>query len=169
MWLDIRARRSIDEEAYRYRFTETGGGLFGWESATDVVVLLAAGPGPRAEHHLRSYVVDRQHLGEQINVLNDASAGRCRFLGTWHTHPRGRANPSHRDASTAADMANEAEVQLPSPVLLIKATLPMLRSRVGPLSAFRWDRAKKSLEPWMIVTHSIDTSWASDRLPAPSC
>jgi integrative and conjugative element protein (TIGR02256 family) len=160
----VRARRRIDDEAYRYRFTETGGGLFGWETATDVVVVLAAGPGPRAEHHLTSYVADREHLGEQIEMIHDASGGRCRFVGTWHTHPRGRAAPSPRDTATAAGMANEAEVRLPSPVLLIKATLPVLRSRVGLLSAFRWDRAKSSPERCLLITHSIDMSWANDRM-----
>ena len=128
------------------------------------MVLLATSPGPRAEHHLRSYVGDRDHLGEQIRMIYDASDGRCRFLGTWHTHPRGRAAPSHRDTSTAAGMANEVEVQLPSLLLLIKATMPVLRSRVGLLSAFRWDQTKSSLEQWAILIHVIDISWGSDRL-----
>jgi integrative and conjugative element protein (TIGR02256 family) len=164
VWIDVQARRQLENSSHEHRFLETGGGLFGWQTGDDTVIVAAFGPGPRADHHLASYAPDREHLARQIAEMFEASSGRCGFLGSWHTHPRGRPEPSRRDTLTVRQIARQAEVGLPEPVLLIHATLPLLRSRVGRLAAFRWNPLIAELRPTAIVTAPVALRWASDRL-----
>ena len=144
IWLDVRARQCIEEHSHRSRFLETGGALFGWASGDDTVIMLAFGPGPRAEHRRRSFMPHRDDIGDQMQSVFHASEGRCRYVGSWHSHPLGRAIPSQVDTRTAAGIAAQADVLLPTPVLLINATFPVLRSRVGRIQAFIWGELEVS-------------------------
>jgi hypothetical protein len=61
-------------------------------------------------------------------------------------------------------MASQPGVRLPSPVVLIQATQPILRSRVGRLEAFWWDSGRRLLRGARLVTLSLDMSWANPEL-----
>lgn len=43
------------------------------------------------------------------------------YLGDWHTHPGGRARPSHLDKKTLGDIAAFDAARQPNPVMLIVA------------------------------------------------
>ena len=71
--------------------------------------------------------------------MHEASAGRYRYLGSWHTHPFGRASPSATDVAAARSISLEVEVRVPRPLLIIQATWPTRTTfRDRNLRAFRW-------------------------------
>lgn len=126
--------------------------------------MLAFGPGPRAEHRRRSFMPHRDDIGNQMQAVFHASEGRCRYVGSWHSHPLGRAIPSQLDTRTAADIAAQADVLLPTPVLLINATLPVLRSRVSRIQAFKWVESTSVLLRAELRTVTLDIGWAPAEL-----
>jgi integrative and conjugative element protein (TIGR02256 family) len=139
VWLDPRARWQIEREALRRRFVETGGPLFGFDASEDVVVAGAGGPGPKARHRPSSFGPDHNAVDRAIARVRKASGFRYRYLGSWHTHPFGRARPSAADVAAARSISEEPEVLLPRPLLLIQATWPTRRTfRDRDLRAFRW-------------------------------
>jgi integrative and conjugative element protein (TIGR02256 family) len=139
VWLDPLARHQIEREASRRRFVETGGPLFGFEVDDDLVVIGAGGPGPNARHRPRSFRPDRDAVDRAITEVQEASERRYRYLGSWHTHPFGRAWPSGTDLAAARGISEEPEVLLPRPLVIIHATWPTRRTfRDRDLRAFRW-------------------------------
>lgn len=139
VWLDPLARHQIEREASRRRFVETGGPLFGFEAEDDLVVIGAAGPGRKARHRPRSFRPDREAVDRAITRVLQASERRYRYLGSWHTHPFGRARPSGTDFAATRGISEEPEVLLPRPLLIIHATWPTLRTfRDRDLRAFQW-------------------------------
>lgn len=139
VWLDPIARHQIQREASRRRLLETGGPLFGYESDEDAVVIGAGGPGSGARHRPRSFRPDHDAVDRAIARVREASEHRYRFLGTWHTHPLGSARPSATDVAGAKSIADEPEVLVPRPLVLIQATRPVRRTFCDrELRAFRW-------------------------------
>ncbi len=97
------------------------------------------GPGPRARHRPRSFRPDADAVDRAIARVHEASDGRYRYLGTWHTHPFGRAAPS-TDIAAARAISEEEHVRLSHPLLIILATWPTRRTfRDRDLCAFLWD------------------------------
>ena len=127
VFLDTRARDAVGIESQRRRLRETGGALFGFVDGDDVVVGCAYGPGPHARHRRSSFESHRTTTAAIMAAVRRASSQRYRFLGSWHTHPAGAAVPSYRDIQTAAEIGAEADVLLPSPLVIIQATRPRLR------------------------------------------
>jgi integrative and conjugative element protein (TIGR02256 family) len=157
VWLERRARQTIRHEALQRRFLETGGALFGYEAAGEVVVACAFGPGDHARHRPRSFEPDRARTAALIASVRKASEQRYRFLGSWHTHPRGIAIPSATDTRTAAAMSAQADLILPRPLLLIQATRGY-RATVKPdeLVAWRWDDDANELQRTPIETADLE-------------
>jgi integrative and conjugative element protein (TIGR02256 family) len=146
VWLDERAREVIRTEAKKRRFLETGGALFGYEGDDgDVVVARAFGPGRRAKHRRRSFAPDRQETARLIRRVWQDSERRYRFLGSWHTHPHGRAVPSGVDTETARDLASQDDLRLPEPVVVIQATRGVRHVELGELRAWRLHRGTEWL------------------------
>ena len=146
VWLDPDARRTITVEALRYRFVETGGPLFGFGDDDALVIVAAGGPGRRARHRPMSFVPDRAAVERAIDYVWEAGARRYRYLGSWHTHPRGRAVPSGRDRATAREMSRDAGLNLPRPLILIQSTWPGRRViRDSDLRAYRLDVERSDL------------------------
>ena len=162
VWLDGRARQTIRREAVRRRFLETGGALFGYEVAGEVVVVCAFGPGEHARHRPRSFEPDRATTAALIIAVRDTSEQRYRFLGSWHTHPRGVAIPSATDSRTAAAMSAQTDLLLPRPLLLIQATRGYRATvKPGELAAWRWDDDAKRLQPTPIEAVELDERYCS--------
>jgi integrative and conjugative element protein (TIGR02256 family) len=146
VWLDERAREVIRTEAKKRRFLETGGALFGYDGDEgDVVVARAFGPGRRAKHRPRSFSPDRQETARLIRRVWKESQGRYRFLGSWHTHPHGRAVPSGVDTDTARELSGQADLRLPEPVVVIQATHGVRRVELGDLRAWRLHHGTEGL------------------------
>jgi integrative and conjugative element protein (TIGR02256 family) len=151
VWLDPNARRKIAREAKRFRFLETGGPLFGFGDEDALVVVTAAGPGPRARHRPMSFVPDRDAVERAIDRVWELGERRYRYLGSWHTHPRGRAAPSRRDRLTAGEMSEDAGLSLPRPLILIQSTWPGRRIvRDRDLRAHYYDPLRADLVPALV-------------------
>lgn len=146
LWLDPDARGKITAEAARHRFVETGGPLFGFYDDEALVVVAAGGPGPHARHRPMSFVPDRRAVGRAIDRVWELGERRYRYLGSWHTHPRGRAAPSGRDRATAREMSRDPGVNLSRPLILIQSTWPGRRvNRDSDLRAYHWDLQRSDL------------------------
>lgn len=144
--LDRRARALIEREAVTRRLRETGGAIFGWESEGVIVVACASGPGPHAKHRLRSFEPAPGTTKAAILAVACASKGRYGYLGSWHTHPRAAPVPSTIDVGTAKAMAEQSDLRLPAPLLLIvSATGTSLRVEPRNLCAWHWDPVAKCL------------------------
>jgi integrative and conjugative element protein (TIGR02256 family) len=146
VWLDERAHGVIEREALRRRLVETGGSLFGYEGESGVVIACAFGPGCGSKHRPRSFIPDKSTTAALIQLVREASEARYRFLGSWHTHPRGAARPSAVDTATAADLSGQADLLLPAPIILIQATRAFRREvELAELRAWRWQTDQRRL------------------------
>lgn len=146
-WLDERARQLIEREAVKRRLCETGGALFGWQTDDDIVVACASGPGTRAKPRPTRFEPDPTTTARAIKLANVESKGRYRFLGSWHTHPRGRAKPSSLDKTTARELADQDDLALPQPLLVILGTTGTKRHvRTGELRAWSWSLEERALQ-----------------------
>jgi integrative and conjugative element protein (TIGR02256 family) len=107
-------------EASTYAPLETGGVLLGWRDkrSRHVVVaeLVAAGPGARRETH--RFDPDGPWQRERIAERYEASGRTLRYLGDWHSHPKGNG-PSGLDRSTARRIAAAPRAACRHPVFLI--------------------------------------------------
>jgi integrative and conjugative element protein (TIGR02256 family) len=139
VWLPDTAARLVEADAVRWGLRETGGPLFGYEACGELVVTEAFLPGPRATHLPFLYRPDRGAVDRAIEEIHERSGGGERWIGSWHTHPFGRALPSLVDRRTASRIAREAAVACPRPLMLIQTTRP---TRSGPrahaLGCWRW-------------------------------
>jgi integrative and conjugative element protein (TIGR02256 family) len=151
IWLDPDARRKIAYEAKRFRFQETGGPLFGFGDDDSLVVVAVGGPGPRARHRPMSFVPDREAVERAIDQVWAAGERRYRYVGSWHTHPRGRPTPSRRDRQTAREMSPDAGLNLPRPLIMIQSTWPGRRIiRDRDLRAHHYDPVRADLVPALV-------------------
>lgn len=138
----------MEREIQRRLLVETGGPLFGFQSEGEAVVVGAGGPGPKARHRPRSFRPDRDAVDRAIARVHEISEGRYRYVGSWHTHPLGRAHPSRTDAAAARQISQETDVALPRPLLLIHRTIPTRRTfRDRDLRAFWWNPSVMDLDP----------------------
>jgi integrative and conjugative element protein (TIGR02256 family) len=101
-WLAASARELIVQDALRWTPRETGGPLFGYENHGELVVTRAYLPGPRAWHLPWLFRPDRAAVQRAIDEVFNETGGEERWIGSWHTHPLGRAWPSLLDGRTAA-------------------------------------------------------------------
>ena len=94
-----------------------------------------------------SFVPDREAVERAIDRVWELGERRYRYLGSWHTHPRGRATPSRRDRLTAREMSEDTGLNLPHPLILIQSTWPGRRIvRDRDLRAFHYDPLRADLE-----------------------
>jgi integrative and conjugative element protein (TIGR02256 family) len=157
IWLDNRARALIEYEACLRPRVESGGALFGWEAGDDTVIACAYGPGPRARHRATTFEPHPATTDRLIDAVHHATEGRYRYLGSWHSHPNGSARPSGTDVATTAAVADEPEVRLPSPVLIIQATRRTPTATVAhELRAWRWDLDQDWLLPAAVKAVELD-------------
>lgn len=158
VWIDRTARLLIEQEACRRQTVESGGALLGWADGDDVVVACAYGPGPRARHRRTTFEPHPATTDQVITAVHEASQGRCRYLGSWHSHPGGRARPSGTDLATTAAVADEPEVRLPDPLVLIQAT--QLdgggQAVLGELRVWRWNPRADWLLPAELETIDVE-------------
>lgn len=137
----------MELDAVNWSPRETGGPLFGYENHGELVVTRAYLPGPKAFHAPWLYRPDREAVQRAIDEVYEESGGHERWIGSWHTHPLGRASPSLVDRRTASRVATEAAVACPEPLMLIQTTrLRQLAQCPGPLGAFRYCAQLSELE-----------------------
>jgi integrative and conjugative element protein (TIGR02256 family) len=151
--LDQRARAVIERDSLKRRLRETGGSLFGWEDEGTIHVACASGPGPGAKHGPRSFAPAPATVAAAMARVQSVSEGRYRYVGSWHTHPLSAARPSATDSATARAMAEQPDLLLPRPLVLIVATTGTKRHiRVGELAAWTWTARTGKLAKAEITT-----------------
>jgi integrative and conjugative element protein (TIGR02256 family) len=79
---------------------ETGGILLGFDADErgEALALEAGGPGPNAEQRWDFFQRDLEHAQQLANAAYGRSCAR--WIGEWHTHPRGLLVPSRKDLRT---------------------------------------------------------------------
>jgi integrative and conjugative element protein (TIGR02256 family) len=93
------ARDSIRFHAFEGdRTLETGGALFGFESAGVIAVSAAVGPGANAIHEPRFFLRDLDHTRVAAAQIFESTGAQ--WIGEWHTHPNGQLEPSETDLTT---------------------------------------------------------------------
>lgn len=148
VWLDPDAGALIEEEAVRWNLRETGGPLFGYEACGELVITRACPPGPAAIHLPWLYRPDKQAVQDAIDRF---AVDSVRWIGSWHTHPLGRARPSLLDRRTAGKIAAERRVHCPRPLMLIQTTrLTRAGVRAEQLCAFRWSGEAEDLQRTLV-------------------
>lgn len=160
VWLDERAEALILAQAAKRPRTETGGALFGYADGDELVIACAYGPGPRAKHRRTTFEPHPATTDLLIDAVRAESQGRYRYLGSWHTHPGGRARPSGTDVETSERVASEPAVQLPEPLVLIQATSANGRvAKPTELRAWRWSAAERWLLPCAVERCRLAERW----------
>ena len=97
LWLTSDALNSISETMRAADPTlETGGALFGIDG--EAYVAHATGPGPNAVHERSRFTRDLRFTTEIAAKL--WAQDRSQWVGEWHSHPRGPAQPSDLDLAT---------------------------------------------------------------------
>jgi integrative and conjugative element protein (TIGR02256 family) len=148
VWLPEPARALMEKDALKWSPRETGGPLFGYERYGELTVTRACLPGPAATHLPMLYRPDRRAVQRAIDEVYEESDGHERWIGSWHTHPLGRAQPSWVDQRTAGRISAEDKVRCQAPLMAIQTTRGIGSSqRPGPLGFFRWDPETRELEP----------------------
>lgn len=94
---------------------ETGGAIFGHERTLHITH--AAGPGPAAVHQPHYFLRDLAYTQHIANELY--AADRSEWIGEWHTHPYGPAEPSTLDLGTYAGHVTDPELRFDHFVALI--------------------------------------------------
>lgn len=98
---------------------ETGGILLGFDAdeSGEALALEAGGPGPNAERRADFFQRDLAHAQQ---LADDAYGRRCsRWIGEWHTHPRGFLTPSRKDLRTYRSFLSDPELHFANFIALI--------------------------------------------------
>jgi integrative and conjugative element protein (TIGR02256 family) len=123
IWLDRKQLKKIVNEVLEYFPYETGGTLAGYigDNGEKVITQITAS-GPKAQHHLHSYVPDYKFDEEQIAKIYRKSKRIEIYLGDWHSHPGSTSYMSIRDKDTLERIAKFDKARIDTPVMLILGT-----------------------------------------------
>ena len=97
---------------------ETGGVLTGYYNAghDTAVVTRAAGPPPDSQRERTRFYRGTQGLNGMLGRLWQK---REYYLGEWHYHPGGAAQPSATDVKQMQEIARDTPSHCPEPILLL--------------------------------------------------
>lgn len=106
--LGAEARDVIEREAGLYRDVETGGILIGKiESATEIHVTHASGPGPNAIHQPAHFLRDTVYCAGVLRELYERHG--VDYVGEWHSHVGLLRMPSAGDMLTLAGIMSDPD------------------------------------------------------------
>jgi proteasome lid subunit RPN8/RPN11 len=131
VWLSSAAVASILATCEQAGRRETGGILIGrYDAEGWMAEVLEATPKPRGS---RSgwWWFTRSNRG-LAKLLAERWAEGLHYLGEWHYHPGGSANPSDTDVNTMLRIAEDGDYRCAQPILVILGGSP---TRVWDLSA----------------------------------
>jgi integrative and conjugative element protein (TIGR02256 family) len=101
---------------------EVGGWLIGyWSTDRDAVVVTHHTPGRSRGTAFGVTISGRGHR-KRFDAIFDRTEGRATFLGDWHTHPGGAAEPSCQDLAAMRQLADDGNYGTPCPLIAIVAT-----------------------------------------------
>lgn len=119
VWIAASALAVVAQEAAQYPGSETGGMLLGYWQQDDVVVTTASGPGPAAQRGRSWFCPDQEWQTDFLAGAYSASGRTITYLGDWHTHPGGGAEPSRRDRKTMRAVRREPAARQSRPLMAI--------------------------------------------------
>ena len=92
---------------------ETGGILLGFDAGElgELLVMDAGDPGPGAERRADFFRRDLDHARRLADEAYRTTTAR--WVGEWHTHPRGRLVPSHIDLRTYRRFLRDDDLHFP--------------------------------------------------------
>lgn len=121
-WVAHRALKEMIAEADAQTPCETGGLLLGYRhSPQEVVITAVIGPGPAASHQRAGFHPDSRWQSAEIARRYAEAGRRLRYLGDWHTHPRGAGRLSRTDRRTLCTIARDTKASCPHPVMAVLA------------------------------------------------
>ena len=103
---------------------ETGGHLFGErnDAARVIWVSEVSGPPPDSKASPNGFVCGIEGVAEASKDKSLSSGGSTRFVGMWHTHPKGSPKPSDTDYQSMWDIVDSPALSCPRSLLLIIGT-----------------------------------------------
>ena len=103
---------------------ETGGHLFGDrnDAARVIWVSEVSGPPPDSKASPNGFVCGIEGVAEASKDKSLSSGGSTRFVGMWHTHPKGSPKPSDTDYQSMWDIVDSPALSCPRSLLLIIGT-----------------------------------------------
>lgn len=111
--------------------SETGGLLLGRCAGAVAEVTSLVGAGPSAQHARTSFDPDQSWQVAEVARLYGEQPHAFEYLGDWHSHPYGRAEPSMTDLRVAARIGGYRAARNPKPVIVICAATAMGVLEVG--------------------------------------
>lgn len=117
-WLSREALGGMVEEGSTRFPLETGGLLMGYWAGGEPVVTHAIGPGPAASHSRFNFEPDYAYHRQEVDRVY-AEREDLWYLGDWHTHPCGVAEPSPLDLKMIQGVRDNKDAQLPKPLMLM--------------------------------------------------
>jgi integrative and conjugative element protein (TIGR02256 family) len=115
---------------------ETGGIVIGHDLGDSLAVTAVGGPGPNATRTPNRFLRDLDHAQQLADEAYDDDGSV--WIGEWHTHPTGPAQPSPVDLATYAD-------HLANPALGFRRFLAFI---VLPCPTHQWEHI--NLAAWVI-------------------
>ena len=121
---------------------EVGGWLLGYWSV-DRSAIVVTHSTPSASRGTPFGVTISGHGHRRLfDEIYDRTGGRATFIGDWHTHPAGPAQPSLRDLRALAQLASDPDYGTPMPLIAITA--------IG-----RWRRRSPHTRWWVRTSQTL--------------
>lgn len=146
IYLCISAFTAIRAEAQHSRRLETGGVLFGYETAAGVVIARATGPGPRAVHRRHRVELDLDYIRRAATAANDDS---LQYQGSWHRHlSLKNLWPSFTDRRLMRRATRSNNYHLSTSVMIITNECP---AAIGDVRAYTCSRDDRTVREAAVV------------------
>ena len=103
---------------------ETGGHIFGErnDAARVIWVSEVSGPPPDSKASPNGFVCGIEGVAKASKDKSRSSGGSIRFVGMWHTHPKGSPKPSYTDYQSMWEIVDSPSLSCPRSLLLIIGT-----------------------------------------------
>lgn len=124
--------------------TETGGLLLGRRSGGRILVCVATGPGEGSERGRSYFRTDGEEAARQYRHFRDCYG--FDYLGEWHKHPQGCAEPSFTDRRQVAEILEE-NPELPGFLCVILSADPEFPELPPSLFPYWFARGEKFSGP----------------------
>ncbi len=148
---------------------ETGGMLFGhYDSACRCVWIdAAAGPAPDSKLSSAYFLNGIEGAEDLVQYYRDRSRGLSAFIGNWHSHPYGPADPSPTDEAAMVELVFPFAKGLPRGVILIVGgladTWSSWRDEAGTAQIFARVVARRTESAPstnnVVSLHPLEKSW----------
>lgn len=119
IYLDSNIKESIVKEIKCNPDIETGGIIIGYFIEGRILKITDTSlPGKNAKKERASFIKDAEFCQNFLNEIS-LSDQRKAYVGEWHYHPSGSADPSNTDLLSLNSIAEQSEYLLDEPIMII--------------------------------------------------